>query len=153
MRRNRNCLFDDFDSSPNTARYLVFNDATFKPRNSSIARTTAGSMDTVLSLAVNHTSMDALLGRESKWGCWPWPETPVARMCGFCPSPHKRCERLIGVGRCPDLPPSRLPLLLDRDHFGGCPKLGCPIRQVDYYALVSERENRQLAGLFYLGRS
>jgi hypothetical protein len=57
------------------------------------------------------------------------------------------------MGRCPELPPSRLSLLLDRDHFGGCPKLGCPIRQVDYHALVSERENRQLAGLFYLGWS
>ena len=71
----------------------------------------------------------------------------------FCRSPHKRCERLIGMGRCPDLPPSRLSLLLDRDHFGGCPKLGCPIRQVDYHALVAERENRQLAGLFSLGWS
>ena len=71
----------------------------------------------------------------------------------FCRSPHKRCERLISMGRCPDLPPSRLSLLLDRDYFRGCPKLGCPIRQVDYHALVSERENRQLAGLFYLGWS
>src|SRR6202521_567734 len=66
MRRNRNYLFEDFDSSPNTARYLVFKAATFKPRNSSIARTTAGSMDTVLSLAVNHSSMDALLSREPR---------------------------------------------------------------------------------------
>ena len=57
------------------------------------------------------------------------------------------------MGRCPDLPPSRLSLLLDRDYFRGCPKLGCPIRQVDYHALVSERENRQLAGLFCLGWS
>src|ERR1700694_2045431 len=71
----------------------------------------------------------------------------------FCRSPHKRCERLISMGRCPDLPPSRLSRLLDRDYFRGCPKLGCPIRQVDYHALVSERENRQLAGLFCLGWS
>src|ERR1700680_4350223 len=68
MRRNRNCLFEDFDSSPKTARYLIFKAATFKGRNSSIARTTAGSMDTVLSPAVNHSSMDALFGRESKCG-------------------------------------------------------------------------------------
>src|ERR1700693_4847732 len=153
MRRHRNWLFEDFDSSPNTASYFVFKAATFKPRNSSIARTTAGSMDTVLSLAVNHSSMDALWGQESNTGCGVWEETPVARMGRFCRSPHKRCERLIGMGRCPDLPPSRLSLLLDRDHFGGCPKLGGPIRQVDYHALVSERENRQLAGLFYLGWS
>ena len=57
------------------------------------------------------------------------------------------------MGRCPDLPPSRLSLLLDRDHFGGCPKLGGPIRQVDYHALISERENRHLGQLFCLGWS
>ena len=35
------------DSSPNTPRYLAFKAATFRPRNSSIARTTAGSIDAV----------------------------------------------------------------------------------------------------------
>src|ERR1700694_4926913 len=99
MRRNRNCLFEDFDSSPKTARYLVFKAATFKPRNSSIARPTAGSMDTVLSLAVNHSSMDALSGRESKCG-----QRTLAQGCEehdrprFTPSPYQH-NQLMSTGR------------------------------------------------------
>jgi hypothetical protein len=69
------------------------------------------------------------------------------------PSPHRHTEQLMGTGCCPDPSPSRLPLLLDRDHFRRCPKLGCPVPQVDYHALISERENRQLAGLFCPGWS
>src|ERR1700674_1884510 len=68
-------------------------------------------------------------------------------------SPHRHTEQLMGTGCCPDPSPSRLPLLLDRDHFRRCPKLGCPVPQVDYHALISERENRQLAGLFCPGWS
>jgi hypothetical protein len=41
---------------------LVFNAATGSPRNCSIAAITAASMVVVLSLAVNHSFMDALLG-------------------------------------------------------------------------------------------
>jgi hypothetical protein len=51
-------------------------------------------------------------------------------------------QQLMSTGRCPDLPPFRLPLFLDRDHFRRGPKLGCPVPQVDYHALISERKNR-----------
>ena len=61
--------------------------------------------------------------------------------------------QLMRTGRCSDLPPFRLPLFLDRGHFRGCPKLGCPIPQVDYHALISERKNRHLGRLFCLGWS
>src|SRR5437867_5699177 len=44
MRRNRNCLFEDFDSSPNASWYFFRNPITFELRNSSIAASTAGAM-------------------------------------------------------------------------------------------------------------
>ena len=62
IRRNRNCLFEDFDSSPNTSRYFVLNAATLNPRNCSMAAIMARSIGVFsFSLAVNYTSMDALV--------------------------------------------------------------------------------------------
>src|SRR5437763_16386289 len=150
MRRNRNCLFEDFDSSPKTARYFIFKAATFKSRNSSIARTTAGSMDTVLSRAVNHSSMHALLGRESKCGHRFWPDAPRTRSARIRRCPHRHCQRSVSTGRCPDLLLSRLSFLLDRDHLRRCLEPGRPIPEVDYDALIAERKNRHLGGLFWL---
>jgi len=43
-RRNRNFLFEDFDSWPNTSWYFFRNTITFELRNSSIAESTAGAM-------------------------------------------------------------------------------------------------------------
>jgi len=56
----------------------------------------------------------------------------------------------MSTGRYPDLP-SRLPLFLDRDHFRSCLKPRGSIPQVDYHALISERENRHLGRLFLSG--
>jgi hypothetical protein len=108
----------------------------------------------VLSLAVNHSSMDASVGPEKQVrtpDCGS--ETRRARPARICPFPNQHSEQLMSTVRCRDLPPSRLPLLLDRDHFRGCPKFGCPIPQVDYHALISEREDRYLAWLFCPGWS
>src|ERR1700680_5115561 len=58
----------------------------------------------------------------------------------------------MSTGRYPDLPP-RLPLFLDRDHFRSCLKPRGSIPQVDYHALISERENRHLGRLFCPGWS
>src|ERR1700674_1958421 len=117
MRRNRNCLLEDFDSSPNTARYLAFKAATFKSRNSSIARTTVGSMDTILSLAVTAPWTLCLAGKGSRGRRLVARKREEHDRPGFARSPPQDSEQLMSTGRCPDLPPSRFPPLLDRDHF------------------------------------
>jgi hypothetical protein len=61
----QNCLFDDFDSSPNSSRYRFLSAATFNAGSSSIAAMTVGSMVSgVLSISLN--TMHALLGEGSK---------------------------------------------------------------------------------------
>ncbi len=74
-----------------------------------------------------------------------------ARPTKIYPSPHRH-NQLMSTGRYTDLP-SRLPLFLDRDHFRSCLKPRGSIPQVDYHALISERENCHLAGLFCPGWS
>jgi hypothetical protein len=141
------------DSSPNTPRYLAFKAATFKPRNSSIARTTAGSIDAVPFSGCLPQLHGLCLAGKASADAGLWPGMRRARSAKICPFPHEQSEQLMSTGRCPDLPPFRLPLFLDRDHFRRGPKLGCPVPQVDYHALISERKNRQLARLFCLGWS
>src|SRR5690349_15366506 len=104
MRRNKNCLFEDFDSSPNIARYLAFKAATFKPRNSSIARTTAGSMNAVLSRCEPQLHGRSV-GPGKQVGMWALGGNTSSTNGPFVRSRHKRGERLIGMGRCPNLPP------------------------------------------------
>src|SRR6266576_754273 len=65
MRRNRDSLWNDLDSSPNTSWYFLRNPDTFKRRSSSIAASTAEAMFGLLSLAVNYSHMYVLFEGES----------------------------------------------------------------------------------------
>src|SRR6476620_9362991 len=65
MRRNKYCLFDDLDASPNICWYFFCNATTFNVPNCSIAATTVWAMF-VLSPVMNYSHMDALLASDSK---------------------------------------------------------------------------------------
>jgi hypothetical protein len=66
MRRNKNCLLDDFGTSPNSSRKRSLRAGILMFLRSSIERITAGSILLFLSLYGDHSSMNALLASESK---------------------------------------------------------------------------------------